>query len=92
MGRKAFDRHFQEWRHAHGIRCLGIPNSKQFHDVTSINDAYALAEKLKSIVKRATISADAAEEFEDDGNVYKRRRMKVSKSYLGLFADFEIMS
>ncbi|KAJ8330744.1 Pre-mRNA-splicing factor sap61 [Batrachochytrium dendrobatidis] len=74
MGRKAFDRHFQEWRHAHGMRCLGIPNSKQFHDVTSINDAYALAEKLKSIVKRATISADAAEEFEDDaGNVYSKK-------------------
>lgn len=22
-GRKAFDRHFQEWKHAHGMRCLG---------------------------------------------------------------------
>ena len=23
-GRRAFDRHFQEWRHAYGMRCLGV--------------------------------------------------------------------
>jgi splicing factor 3A subunit 3 len=38
-GRRAFDRHFQEWRHAHGMRCLGIPNTKHFHDITLIEDA-----------------------------------------------------
>lgn len=31
-----FDRHFQEWRHAHGMRCLGIPNTKHFHDIILI--------------------------------------------------------
>lgn len=41
MGRKAFDKHFQEWRHAHGMRCLGIPNTRQFHEITKIADAYA---------------------------------------------------
>jgi splicing factor 3A subunit 3 len=41
MGRKAFDKHFQEWRHAHGMRCLGIPNTRQFHEITKIDDAYA---------------------------------------------------
>lgn len=41
MGRKAFDKHFQEWRHAHGMRCLGLPNSRQFHEITKIDDAYA---------------------------------------------------
>ena len=75
-GRRAFDRHFQEWRHAHGkhlthspthlpnivplthtrptttytslysyinqlhihtgMRCLGVPNTKHFHDITLI--------------------------------------------------------
>lgn len=40
-GRRAFDRHFQEWRHAHGMRALGIPNTKHFHDITSIADAIA---------------------------------------------------
>ena len=38
-GRRAFDKHFQEWRHAHGMRCLRIPNTKHFHDITSIEDA-----------------------------------------------------
>ncbi|KAI9023289.1 hypothetical protein DFJ74DRAFT_668466 [Hyaloraphidium curvatum] len=41
MGRKAFDRHFQEARHAHAMRALGIPNSRHFHDITLIEDAYA---------------------------------------------------
>jgi splicing factor 3A subunit 3 len=41
MGRKAFERHFQEWRHAHGMKCLGVPNSKHFQDVTKIDDAMA---------------------------------------------------
>lgn len=56
MGRKAFDRHFQvrswfkwdyylltrvqEWRHAHGMRCLGIPNTRHFQEITLIEDAY----------------------------------------------------
>ena len=74
MGRKAFDRHFQEWRHSHGMRCLGIPNSKQFHDVTSIKDAYALHEKLKALAKSESVSADVTEEFEDEqGNVYNKK-------------------
>jgi splicing factor 3A subunit 3 len=41
LGRKAFERHFQEGRHAHGMRCLGIPNTRQFQEITSIEDAYA---------------------------------------------------
>ncbi|GMF64985.1 unnamed protein product [Phytophthora lilii] len=38
-GRRAFDRHFQEWRHAFGMRCLKIPNTKHFHDITLMRDA-----------------------------------------------------
>lgn len=36
----------QEWRHAHGMRCLGIPNTAHFANVTLIEDA--LARKSKS--------------------------------------------
>ncbi|CAG8556524.1 7632_t:CDS:10 [Ambispora leptoticha] len=69
MGRKAFDRHFQEWRHAHGMRCLGIPNTRHFHEITLIEDAYALWEKLKSTSKTDDFKADTMEEFEDvEGN------------------------
>ena len=38
-GRRAFDNHFQEWRHYNGMRCLGIPNTKHFRDITKIEDA-----------------------------------------------------
>lgn len=29
----------KEWRHAHGMRCLGIPNTAHFANVTQIEDA-----------------------------------------------------
>lgn len=35
-GRQAYERHFEEWRHEHGMRCLGIPNTKNFNEITSI--------------------------------------------------------
>ena len=38
-GRRAFDNHIQEWRHYNGMRCLGIPNTKHFRDITKIEDA-----------------------------------------------------
>ncbi|KAJ3093096.1 hypothetical protein HK102_009528 [Quaeritorhiza haematococci] len=74
MGRKAFDRHFQEWRHAHGMRCLGIPNTRHFHEITLIEDAYALWEKLKAQTKTDNFKADTMEEFEDsEGNVFNKK-------------------
>ena len=44
---KAFQRHFSEWRHAHGMRVLNIPNTAHFANVTKIEDALSLWEKLK---------------------------------------------
>ncbi|KAI8371060.1 hypothetical protein BD560DRAFT_454367 [Blakeslea trispora] len=74
MGRKAFDKHFQEWRHAHGMRCLGIPNTRQFHEITKIDDAYALYEKQKREGIAEEMKADTVEEFEDaEGNVYNKK-------------------
>ena len=32
-GRRAFERHFKEYRHQHGMRCLKIPNTKAFAEV-----------------------------------------------------------
>ncbi|KAI8643536.1 hypothetical protein BD408DRAFT_414722 [Parasitella parasitica] len=74
MGRKAFDKHFQEWRHAHGMRCLGIPNTRQFHEITKIDDAYALYEKQKKEGVSEEVRADTVEEYEDgEGNVYNKK-------------------
>lgn len=73
-GRRAFDRHFQEWRHAHGMRCLGVPNTKHFHDITLIEDALALYSKIKDTLHKEQFNMDAEEEFEDsEGNVLNRR-------------------
>lgn len=73
-GRRAFDRHFQEWKHAYGMRCLGIPNTKHFHDITQIDDAVALYAKIKAEISVGQFQGDQEEEFEDThGNVLNRR-------------------
>jgi len=74
MGRKNFDRHFQESRHAFGMRALGLPNTRHFHEITKIADALALAEKLKQEGRHEIFQNETMEELEDDdGNVYNRK-------------------
>jgi len=73
-GRKAYERHFQEWRHAHGMRCLGIPNTKHFQDITKINDALQLWNKIRRETGTEGWKPEAEEEFEDkEGNVFNRK-------------------
>ncbi|XP_058806048.1 splicing factor 3A subunit 3 [Phymastichus coffea] len=73
-GPKAFQRHFAEWRHAHGMRCLGIPNTAHFANVTQIEDALALWEKLKTQKQAERWQPEQEEEFEDSlGNVVNRK-------------------
>lgn len=73
-GRRNFDRHFQEWRHAHGMRCLGIPNTKHFHDIILIQDARDLYAKIKDKLDKEQWNAEDNEEYEDgEGNVLNRR-------------------
>ncbi|TPX33358.1 hypothetical protein SmJEL517_g03725 [Synchytrium microbalum] len=74
MGRKAFERHFQEARHAHGMRSLGIPNSRQFHEITAIEDAVTLWDKIRNQTKKEELKNDGTEEFEDSsGNVFSKK-------------------
>ncbi|KAH9850741.1 RNA splicing factor PRP9 [Lenzites betulinus] len=74
MGRKNFERHFQESRHAFGMRALGLPNTKHFHEITRIEDALALAEKLKREGRHEIFEQETMEELEDEeGNVYNRK-------------------
>lgn len=69
-GRKVFEKHFQESRHAFGMRALGLPNTPEFRDVTRIQDALALAEKLRQLERQATVDEDDTIEVEDEhGNV-----------------------
>ena len=73
-GPKAFQRHFAEWRHAHGMRCLQIPNSAHFANVTSIEDAMRLWNKLKEEKQKEKFQPLAEEEFEDsEGRVVNKK-------------------
>jgi splicing factor 3A subunit 3 len=73
FGPKAFEKHFQEFRHAHGMRCLKIPNTRHFHQITKIQDALNLWKKIKDEVKKNHWDKDQ-EEFEDKhGNVFNKK-------------------
>uniref|UniRef100_A0A8C4T338 Splicing factor 3a, subunit 3 n=1 Tax=Erpetoichthys calabaricus TaxID=27687 RepID=A0A8C4T338_ERPCA len=73
-GPKAFQRHFAEWRHAHGMRCLGIPNTAHFANVTQIEDAVSLWAKLKTQKASERWQPDTEEEYEDSsGNVVNKK-------------------
>jgi len=74
FGRKAFEKHFQEWRHAHGMSCLGIPNTIHFQEITKIQDAQALWAKLKVDGQKVSWRPDHEEEFEDiEGHVMNKK-------------------
>jgi len=74
FGRKAFEKHFQEWRHAHGMSCLGIPNTIHFQEITKIQDAQALWAKLKVDGHKVSWRPDHEEEFEDiEGHVMNKK-------------------
>ena len=65
---------FTEWRHAHGMRCLGIPNTAHFANVTNIEDAMALWEKIKVQKFEDAWKPDHEEEYEDSkGNVVNKK-------------------
>ena len=64
-GRRAFERHFKEWKHQNGMRALGIPNNKNFFEVTQIKDALELWTSIQVRLKgwdqtQVQISACAA--------------------------------
>jgi splicing factor 3A subunit 3 len=73
-GRRVFEKHFSDWRHAHGMKCLGLENTKEFFEITKIQDALDLAKKLKTQKSHERTRADVIEEYEDpDGNVLDKK-------------------
>ncbi|XP_030532398.1 splicing factor SF3a60 homolog [Rhodamnia argentea] len=73
-GRRAFERHFKEWRHQHGMRCLGIPNTKNFNEITSIQEAQELWERIQERSGVNKWRPDLEEEYEDkEGNIYNKK-------------------
>lgn len=74
-GRRAFDKHFQEWRHAYGMKCLKIPNTSHFKFVTEISEALKLHQKILQDNYNNSFKPDLEEEFEDEnGNIFSRKK------------------
>ena len=70
MGRRAFEKHFNESRHIHGLRCLGINNPSLFRDITQIEEALRLWEKLQKEKKKTKLDESAVVQMEDaEGHV-----------------------
>lgn len=80
MGRRAFDKHFSEQRHIYGLKCLGITGSAAmgglslFREITGIQDALNLWEKLKKERRDKDLKDDGVVQMEDgEGNVMPER-------------------
>jgi len=88
-GRRAYEKHFQEWRHARGMKSLGIPNTVHFKEITSMNDAlacnyysylqlfttlYLVYQKLRRDQVEYKFRPDNEEEYEDgEGNILDKK-------------------
>ncbi|KAI9712340.1 MAG: hypothetical protein M1820_001553 [Bogoriella megaspora] len=70
MGRRAFDKHFTEQRHVYGLKCLGITNTSLFKEITTIEQAKKLHEKLQADKKKERVANEDVVQMEDSrGNV-----------------------
>ncbi|CAL1409685.1 unnamed protein product [Linum trigynum] len=73
-GRRAYERHFKEFRHQHGMRCLNIPNTKNFNEITSIEEAKELWKRIQARQGINKWRPDLEEEYEDkEGNIYNKK-------------------
>ncbi|EGG18930.1 C2H2-type zinc finger-containing protein [Cavenderia fasciculata] len=73
-GRKAYEKHFTESRHAYGMSCIGVPNTVHFNHITKIKDAIELYKKIKDQNATAAFNADREEEYEDEnGDVMNKK-------------------
>lgn len=71
-GRKAFDKHFLNPEHAHGLRCLGILPSSAFDGISTIKDATELWLSLQqSSLREAGVAEREVED--EEGNVMSER-------------------
>jgi hypothetical protein len=74
-GRKHFETHFAESKHAYGMKSLGIPNTTHFHGVTKMKDAMDLWQQLQEQIEREVFDGTTQEEYEDShGNVLSRAK------------------
>lgn len=70
MGRRAFEKHFNEARHIYGLKRLGINDTHLFRDITGINEALKLWDKRQRDKKKDKVDDGSIVQMEDaEGNV-----------------------
>ncbi|KAK6071010.1 Pre-mRNA-splicing factor sap61 [Seiridium cupressi] len=69
MGRRAFDKHFNEARHIYGLKCLGVTNTALFRDITAIDEATRLWEKIQKEKRKDKDDGSVVQMEDADGNV-----------------------
>ncbi|ETS76192.1 hypothetical protein PFICI_11579 [Pestalotiopsis fici W106-1] len=69
MGRRAFDKHFNEARHIYGLKCLGITNTALFRDITAIDEATRLWEKIQKEKRKDKDDGSLVQMEDAEGNV-----------------------
>ncbi len=56
------------------MKCLGIPNTTHYHDITAIQEVYALRDKLANAAQGFEFDEGVEQEFEDmEGNVFNKK-------------------
>ncbi len=79
-GRRAFEKHFEDFKHQTGLKLLNIPNTPHFFDVTRIKDAQELHRKVQAEERANKWDPEEMMEFEDDaGRVYDRKTYELLK-------------
>ncbi|KAK4040869.1 hypothetical protein C8A01DRAFT_35139 [Parachaetomium inaequale] len=69
-GRRAFDKHFNETNHITNLKRLGITDTYLFRDITSIEEAVRLWDKIQRDQNKGQIDDGAVVQMEDaEGNV-----------------------
>ncbi|KAG6226719.1 hypothetical protein E4U34_006606 [Claviceps purpurea] len=69
-GRRAFEKHFNEARHIYNLKCLGITNPTLFRDITKMDEAQRLWEKIQREKKQSKMDEGSVVQMEDgEGNV-----------------------
>ncbi|KAK3325952.1 hypothetical protein B0H66DRAFT_144163 [Apodospora peruviana] len=69
-GRRAFDKHFNETNHIMNLKRLGITNTHLFRDITSIEEAMKLWDKIQRDQRKGTVDDGSIVQMEDaEGNV-----------------------
>ncbi|MCJ1473531.1 hypothetical protein MMC13_002182 [Lambiella insularis] len=93
MGRRAFDKHFNEARHIYGLKCLGVTNTGLFREITGIEDALKLWEKIVRDKRVDSGKGEGVVQMEDaEGNVMPEKVYYEFVRSIPLRSDFQTLT